>query len=250
VPDPRLRILILGGTGDARALAGAIVERFGARVDVLTSLAGATRSPARIQGRLRSGGFGGAARLAGFLRAERIDLLVDATHPFASRISQAADQATAEAGVTLLRLDRAVWRAGPDDRWIEAADAQQAARRLPGLGRRAFLTIGRRGLAPFAAVPDLWFLVRTIEALDPPSPAMTMITGRGPFTLEDELRLIDRYRIDVLVTKASGGDATAAKLVAARQRHIPVVMIARPEALAAGVDVAAILRWIADRLQV
>jgi precorrin-6A/cobalt-precorrin-6A reductase len=241
-------VLILGGTGEARELAGAIVARFGERVDVLSSLAGRTRRPAAVAGRLRRGGFGGAGRLAAFLRKQRIDLLVDATHPFASRISAAADQASDAAGVTLLRLGREPWRPGPGDRWIDAVDAAAAARLLPAFGRRAFLTIGRRGLAAFAALPGMWFLVRTIETLDPPSPAMTMITARGPFALGDELRLMERHRIDVLVTKASGGEATSAKLAAARRRKIPVVMIARPSLDRAGAGTAGILRWIAARL--
>lgn len=249
MPDPRLRVLILGGTGEARALAGAILERFQNSVDVLTSLAGVTRNPLAIPGRVRSGGFGGAEKLAAFLRAERIDLLVDATHPFASRIAHAAVSAAKDTGVALLRLERAAWRPAQGDRWIEVADAAQAAAILPSLGRRAFLTIGRRGLAPFAALPGLWFLVRTIEPLDPPSPSMTMITGRGPFAVADERRLMERNGIDVMVTKASGGGATEAKLTAARERGIPVVMIARPVRAGEGADAPGILGWIAARIQ-
>jgi precorrin-6A/cobalt-precorrin-6A reductase len=148
-----------------------------------------------------------------------------------------------------MRLEREAWRPAQGDRWIEAADAAAAATILPGLGRRAFLTIGRRGLEPFAALPDMWFLVRTIETLAPLAPSMTMITGRGPFSVADEQRLIERHRIDVIVTKASGGAATEAKLRAARARNIPVVMIARPARAAGGADAPGILRWIAARLR-
>jgi len=231
---PRRRLLILGGTGEAAALARAAGERFGARLRVTTSLAGRTRTPAAVAGELRIGGFGGADALAAYLRDERIDLVIDATHPFAARISAAARAACVQAGVRRLVLARPAWHAGPGDRWIEAADAESAAKLLPSLGRRAFLTIGRRDLAPFARVTGCRFLVRLVEApketlaLGEPGRDFDLVVARGPFSRENERNLMARHGIEVLVAKASGGAATEAKLVAARELGIPVVLLRRP----------------------
>jgi precorrin-6A/cobalt-precorrin-6A reductase len=184
----------------------------------------------RVAGRVRRGGFGGADGLARYLRRARIDLLVDATHPFAAAMSGHAASAAAAAGVRLIALARPQWAAQPGDRWIEVPDAAAAAAALPGLGRRAWLTVGGRELPAFRHVPDMWFLVRRIdrpaEALD--LPRHRLILGRGPFDEAGERALLARHRIDVLVTKASGGDATAPKLAAARRAGLPVVMIRRP----------------------
>lgn len=247
-----MRLLILGGTSEARALAAATMARFGARLDVITSLAGRTQSPARPAGRVRVGGFGGAGGLAEYLRAERIGLMVDATHPFATRIKANARAASAAAEVPLVALDRPQWRTEAGDRWIVVEDAAGAARAAKALGRRIWLTLGASGLADFAALTDKWFLVRRV---DPPEtrvnlPNHEIIVGRGPFSEDDERAIIVRYRIDALVTKASGGQASAAKLAAARSAGIPVVMIRRPDApCGATVDsVEAALDWLAGRL--
>lgn len=222
------RILILGGTGEARALAGALVERGG--IDVVTSLAGRTRDVAVLPGRVRVGGFGGAEKLADWLRAEAIDLVVDATHPFATTISAGAVLACTAAGVARLMLVRPPWTAGPGDRWIEAESFGEAASLLPRYGRRVFLTIGRQGFDAFASLEDMWFLVRVAEADGGPVPLpdCQIVAARGPFETAAEETLMREHRIDVLVCKASGGNATGGKLAAARALGLPVVMLRRP----------------------
>jgi precorrin-6A/cobalt-precorrin-6A reductase len=229
-PDGRARVLILGGTAEGRALAALLVGGHGERLDVVSSLAGRTASPLPVAGRVRRGGFGGEAGLTRYLRRTKIDILVDATHPFAAAISRHATAAASIAGTALIRLVRLPWQPKPGDRWIEVADATAAAQALPGLGKRVWLTVGGRDLDAFCHVPDTWFLVRRV---DRPAETLTLrrhklILGRGPFDLAGERRLIARHRIEVLVTKASGGPGTAAKLEAARGAGLPVVMIRRP----------------------
>jgi len=226
------RLLILGGTTEARELAALMAERAGQQIEVLTSLAGRTAVPAPVAGNVRRGGFGAAAGLAEFLRSERIDWLVDATHPFATRISEHAAAAAAATGIPRLVLLRASWTPQPGDRWIEVDDARAAAAVLPSLGRRVWLTVGANDVATFSGLPETWFLVRRV---DPPQAELplsdhTLILGRAPFPLAGERALIERYRIEVLVCRASGGGATAAKLQAAREAGLPVVMIRRPPA--------------------
>lgn len=228
--DGRARVLILGGTTEARELAALLVGRHGVVLDVVTSLAGRTAQPVKLPGRVRRGGFGGTAGLARYLKRAKIDLLVDATHPFAATVSQHAQAAATQTGVRLIVLERPAWTKQPGDRWIEVADAAAAAAVLPGLGRRAWLTLGGRDLAAFGAVPDLWFLVRQLDrsAAKPPLRRHKLIFGRGPFDVAAERALIAQHKIDVLVTKASGGTVMAAKLTAARAAKIAVVMIRRP----------------------
>jgi precorrin-6A/cobalt-precorrin-6A reductase len=242
------RVLILGGTAEARALAALAVARYGTALDVVTSLAGRTSAPAAIAGHVRRGGFGGVEGLATYLAAERIAALVDATHPFAATIHRAARLAAEQAQVARATLVRPPWRAQPGDRWIEVADAQAAAALLPGLGKRVWLTVGGKELAAFAAVPA-WFLVRRIE----PGPSLLpgeVVLGRGPFSLEAEQALIQHHAIDALVTKASGGAQTRAKLDAARAAGIPVVLIRRPppEPGTVVADAEAALAWLAATL--
>ncbi|GAA4829491.1 cobalt-precorrin-6A reductase [Saccharopolyspora rosea] len=220
------RVLVLGGTGEARALAARLVERPGTHVT--SSLAGRVREPRLPPGQVRVGGFGGADGLAEWLRRERIDALVDATHPFARAITDNAVTAAERAGVPRLLLRRPGWRPGPGDDWRPVPSMPAAAAALPGLGERVFLSTGRQGLAHFAAL-DLWFLVRTVDPPEPPLPARTeVLTARGPFTVDEEADLLRRHRIDVLVTKDSGGAMTAAKLTAARELGLPVVVVQRP----------------------
>lgn len=245
------RLLILGGTEEARCLAAAATQRFGATLAITTSLAGRTRNAAPVAGAVRRGGFGGAAGLAAYLRAEAVDLVIDATHPFAARISAAAVEACRDLALPRLRLTRRPWQAEAGDRWIEVESAAAAAALLPHHGKRVFLTIGRSELAAFAAVEGVAFLVRLI---DPPAEqlpvACDVVLGRGPFTFEDERGIIARYAIDLLVTKASGGAATAAKLAAARAASIPVVMIRRPAGSpGAGVErIEDAVEWLEKRL--
>ena len=225
-------VLILGGTAEARELAFRLTARAGLRV--ISSLAGRVRDPALPAGELRVGGFGGAGGLAAWLAEQDVSAVIDATHPFAEGISASAAAASGQAGVPLLRLARPPWQAADGDRWHQAASLTEAARVLPGLGNRVFLTTGRQGLAAFAPLAQLWFLIRCV---DPPSgpmpPQRQVILARGPYDAAAELALMRRHRIEVLVSKNSGGQMTAGKLAAARDLGIPVVMVSRPELAAA-----------------
>lgn len=239
-------VLILGGTTEARRLAAELAGRPGLRTT--TSLAGRVTRPAALDGAVRTGGFGGADGLADWLRAHRVDALVDATHPFAGTITANAVRAAAATGVPLVVLRRPGWRPGPGDRWHDAGSPAGAAAALPGLGRRVFLTTGRLGLAAFAHLADLHFLVRSVEPPEPPLPPDTdVLLARGPFTVEGETDLLRAHRIDVLVTKDSGGAATAAKLTAARELGLPVVVVRRP-ALPDGVRAVPDVPAVLDRL--
>jgi precorrin-6A/cobalt-precorrin-6A reductase len=243
------RLLILGGTAEAAALAHAALARFGEGIDVTTSLAGRTERPSPLPGRLRIGGFGGAAGLAAYLTEHRVDRLIDATHPFAAQISTAARLACKAAAVPRLMLLRPPWRRHPRDHWIEVDDMAAAAAIVSRVGRHAFLTVGAGELASFAAVEEMRFVVRVIDPPRRPLPlrCCRVIVGRGPFSLAEERRRLEDHAIDVLVCKASGGAATKAKIVAARELGLPVIMIRRPprEPGEAVETVAAALDWLA-----
>ncbi|MFG3367188.1 cobalt-precorrin-6A reductase [Streptomyces sp. NPDC090032] len=225
-----MHVLILGGTTEARRLAQALTTRHpGWRVT--SSLAGRVAQPVLPAGEVRTGGFGGADGLARALRELQVDALIDATHPFAGTISFHAAQAAATAHVPLLALRRPGWVPAPGDDWHGVASLEEAARRLPTLGRRAFLTVGRLGLSAFADIGDVLCVVRSVDAPEPPLPPRSQVLlARGPFTLEGERAVLREYGIDVLVTKDAGGEATAAKLVAAREARIPVIVVERPTA--------------------
>lgn len=228
MPD-RKSVLILGGTGEARRLAALAVEAFGADA-VTTSLAGVTKAPSMVAGRVRVGGFGGAEGLALHLKAEGYGALVDATHPFAATISAHAAEAAVVTATPRLALVRPPWAKQPDDQWIEIDDFAEAKYALDGRDRHVFLAIGRKELDRFR---DLWgfrFLVRLVEA---PDTVLTVndyrvVVGRGPFTVEDEIELMRRERIKTLVVKASGGEAGYAKIAAARALGVTVIMVRRP----------------------
>ncbi|MGY1499770.1 cobalt-precorrin-6A reductase [Streptomyces sp. QTS52] len=250
-------VLILGGTAEARSLAELLAAdtRLPA-LRVTNSLAGRVSTPRLPPGEVRVGGFGGAEGLAEWLRAHRVDVLIDATHPFAETISFHAARAAAAAHVPLLALRRPGWVPVEGDDWHGAGSLAEAAALLPALGRRVFLTTGRLGLAAFAgtALEELWFLVRSVDAPEVTithHPArMEVLLDRGPFTLDGERELLRRHRIDVLVTKDSGGPATAPKLTAAREAGLPVVVVRRP-AVPEGVRVAddpeRALHWLLHR---
>jgi len=219
-------ILILGGTAEARELAAALEAR---GVSVTSSLAGRVARPRLPAGEVRIGGFGGPDKLAAWLREHAVTAVVDATHPFAERISASAARAASQAGVPLLRLERPGWREREGDRWHWVDDLHAAATLLPQLGRSAFLTTGRQGLAAFAGVRDVWMLIRCVDPPEPPLPRRhELLLDRGPYTLAGELGLIDAHEIDVVVTKDSGGEHTVAKLEAARARGLPVIVVRRP----------------------
>ncbi len=222
------RLLLLGGTREAVELAQALADHPGLRV--ITSLAGRTRNPAPLPGEVRTGGFGGAAGLARYLEGQAIDLLVDATHPFAATMAENAAAACEAVNVPRLKLSRPAWRPAAGDTWIEVASAAAAAAALPGLATRVFLTTGRQELTAFESLSEIWFLVRVIEPPEQPLPLARheVVLGRGPFGEADEAALLRARRIDAPVTKNSGGVLTYAKLAAARKLGLPVVMIGRP----------------------
>jgi precorrin-6A/cobalt-precorrin-6A reductase len=223
---PKARtMLVLGGTAEARELAA---ELHAAGIAVTSSLAGRIARPRLPVGEVRIGGFGGPGGLAAWLAEHRVGAVVDATHPFAERISVSAVTACAAAGVPLLRLERPGWTQRPGDRWRWAGDLDEAARAIEP-GRRVLLTTGRQGLAAFAHRDDAWFLVRCVDEPQPPLPAHhELLLDRGPYTLAGELALVDEHRIEVVVTKNSGGTLTQAKLDAARERGLPVIVVRRP----------------------
>jgi len=224
----RRRLLILGGTGEAAALAEALSGH--ERIEPITSLAGRTEAPNRPPGTVRIGGFGGLQGLLDYIRDESIDLVVDATHPFAQQITRNATIACWSAEVPLLRLERPAWDPHPDDVWYEVGTLADAAATVPKLGARAFLTVGAGELLPFAGLPQVWFLVRLIEAPKERLPLANyeVVLGRGPFSAAKELRLLERHGIDVVVAKNSGGDATYGKIAAARALGLPVILLRRP----------------------
>ncbi|MHA1564000.1 MAG: cobalt-precorrin-6A reductase [Alphaproteobacteria bacterium] len=227
--SPKQRVLILGGTAQAVALAAELTARFGTEVDIISSQAGRTRHPREPAGTLRIGGFGGVTGLAAYLVDQQIDMVIDATHPFAQQISANARAACHRVDCPRLILARPPWRRRTGDDWRGVDNAAAAAAMVASLGSRVFLTLGHRDLPAFAGLTDHWFLIRVIE--QPHDLAISrhlIVTGRGPFDLAAERTLMHDHRIDVLVTKASGGAATAAKLIAAREAGLPVVMIRRP----------------------
>jgi precorrin-6A/cobalt-precorrin-6A reductase len=225
---PQLRILLLGGSSEASALAGLLTEN--QSFSPVLSLAGRTAAPVLPAIPCRIGGFGGAEGLARHLQDNAIQALVVATHPFAAQIRQNAVTAARMTGTRLLLIERPAWDRQSGDRWTEVADMNQAAAALGPALRRVLLTIGRKDLAPFAAAPWHDYVIRSVDAPPPEllPGAAKIITARGPFTLEDDRRMLHEERISVIVTKNSGGTATQAKLIAARELGLPVIMVARP----------------------
>ncbi|MFN3689200.1 cobalt-precorrin-6A reductase [Salinarimonas sp.] len=243
-----MRILLLGGTSEATALALRLSDIPG--VQAILSLAGRTSAPRLPPVPTRIGGFGGAEGLARYLRAERIDALVDATHPFAARISANAAAAARAAGVPLVALVRPPWQAGEGDRWREVSDMGEAARAIGEVPRRVFLTVGRLELDAFRAAPQHFYIVRTIEPIAADAlPRLVTIEDRPPFDEAAERALMARERVEVLVTKNSGAAATAPKLAAARVLGVPIILVARPprpDGVESVESVEAALAWLAS----
>jgi precorrin-6A/cobalt-precorrin-6A reductase len=238
-------VLILGGTAEARALAAALVDD---GVPVVSSLAGRVRDPALPAGEVRVGGFGGTDGLVDWVTTHDVTAVVDATHPFASTMTAHAVAACRATGVPLIVLRRPGWPADPGWEWADSLPAAAAV--LPSLGTHVFLTTGRTSLAAFAEL-DLEFLIRCVDPPAGPMPRRaTVLLDRGPFTVDGERALLREHRIDVLVTKDSGGPLTSAKLAAARAEGVRVLVVRRPE-LPAGIDavetVDAVRAWLGRR---
>ncbi|WP_199851810.1 cobalt-precorrin-6A reductase [Rhodopseudomonas palustris] len=224
----RSRVLILGGTADASALARTIAAE--PNIDAVLSFAGRTDQPKPPPIPFRVGGFGGISGLADYLRAERIKRVVDATHPFAAQMSRHTVIACAEAGVPLLALERPAWQAVAGDRWVDVEDLDQAVSALGAAPRRVFLGIGRQNLELFASQPQHAYLVRLV---DPPRgplplPNVEVVIARGPFDLAGDRALLRAHRTEIVVAKNAGGDAAVAKITAARELGLPVIMVKRP----------------------
>lgn len=221
-----MRVLVLGGTAEARALAALLVAQGD---DVESSLAGRVRNPALPAGRVRVGGFGGAPGLADHLTATRTDVLVDATHPFATRISANAAVAARAAGVPLVRLLRPGWRGHPlASGWHWVGDYDRARQAAEQLGGRPFLTTGRQTLPHFGSWVGRDVLVRVVEPLEQVPDGWSVLLDRGPYDVAGELALLRAEAVGVLLTKDSGGTYTAAKLEAAARAGVPVVIVERP----------------------
>ncbi|MHA1518378.1 MAG: cobalt-precorrin-6A reductase [Alphaproteobacteria bacterium] len=224
-----MTVLILGGTAEARALAGALAGR--RDIAATLSLAGRTAKPSPQPVPTRIGGFGGAEGLAAHLREAEIGALIDATHPYAAQMSENAARAAQNAGVPLLALRRPAWQRTGGDRWIDVGSVAEAVKALGVAPCRAFLALGRKEIAPFAAAPQHTYLVRSVDPIEPPLtvPHAIYLVARGPFSEAEDRALLERYRIDVIVAKNSGGTSTYGKIAAARAMHLPVVMLTRPQ---------------------
>ena len=223
-----ITILILGGTTEARELAGRLAGR--TDLAVTLSLAGRTVAPLRQPVPVRSGGFGGPEGLASYLADHHIDILVDATHPYAAVMSANAATAARQAGIALLALRRPGWVSVAGDRWIEADDPHGAVAALGAVPKRVFLALGRKDIAPFAQAPQHFYLIRSVDRVEPPLavPRAHYITARGPFDADADQKLLEQHDIGVIVAKNSGGSATYGKIAAARALGIAVIMLRRP----------------------
>ncbi|MEA5162158.1 cobalt-precorrin-6A reductase [Cereibacter johrii] len=221
-----MRILLLGGTTEASRMARALAE---AGLPAVFSYAGRTAAPVAQPLPLRVGGFGGVEGLAAYIRAQAITHVIDATHPFAAQMSRNAVEACAATGTALVALERAPWAAGPADRWIRVPSIEAAAEALPEAPARVFLAIGRQHLAAFAGRAQHHYLLRLVDPPDAlPLPRAEAIVARGPFTLTEDLALLRRHEIQWIVAKNAGGEGARAKLDAARELGLPVVLIDRP----------------------
>ena len=245
-----MRVLILGGTTEASGLAQLLAADH--RFETTLSLAGRTSNPRTQPVRTRMGGFGGVDGLAAWLGQEAIEAVVDATHPYADQISSNAVAACGRHAIPLATIMRPPWQPAPGDQWLMVASAEAAADALGAEPRRVFLSLGRLELGAFASRPHHHYLARTV---DPPEATLLprdtrLIFDRGPFDEPAETTLLMHEKIDVLVSKNSGGAATYAKITAARKLGIPVVMIARPHKPHGDIvdDAEAAARWLEKRL--
>jgi precorrin-6A/cobalt-precorrin-6A reductase len=241
------RALILGGTSEAHALAEALAQ---AGCDAVYSYGGRTRAPPGQPVPVRVGGFGGVSGLADYIVRENITHVVDATHPFAVEISRNAVAACASRQTPLIALERAAWTRRSADSWIEVADVDSAVAALPAAPARVFLAIGRQHVAPFGVKPHVYTL-RFVDSPDEVFPLANaeVVVSRGPFQLAAELDLLRSRRIEWIVARNSGGAGARAKIDAARELRLPVVMIRRPELpeRLRSESVAEVVQWLGHR---
>ena len=240
-----MRVLLLGGTTEATALAQILAQT---AVDAVFSYAGRTDRPIEQPLPTRTGGFGGIQGLADFIAAENITHVVDATHSFAAQISNNAVSACQMKNTPLIAFVRAPWAAQAGDVWLDVADTEAAVAALPTNPARIFLAIGRQTLAAFAAQPQHFYLLRLVDAPDAalPLPNTEVVLDRGPFTVAGDLALMRAHAITHVIAKNSGGKGAAAKLQAARALQLPVIMIARPAIADRPIasNVAAVMDWL------
>ncbi|QDI75108.1 MULTISPECIES: cobalt-precorrin-6A reductase [Leisingera] len=239
------RILLLGGTTEASALAKTLA---GAGMDAVFSYAGRTAHPVSQPLPTRVGGFGGIEGFAAYLEAENITHVVDATHPFAAQMSSNAVHACEAAGVPLCAFERPAWQAGEGDQWLHTDSIEEAVNALPDTPARVFLAIGKQNLTQFAAKPHHHYLLRLVDAPETPLPLphTTVEIARGPFDAAGDTALMQRHAITHVVAKNAGGAGAAAKLTAARNLALPVIMIGRPEVPQRPVmgNVAEVMAWL------
>jgi precorrin-6A/cobalt-precorrin-6A reductase len=223
------RVLVLGGTMESRELAGRLAAR--SNIDVVLSLAGRTREPIGYPVPLRIGGFGGVRGLIDYINERQVDLMIDATHPFAEQMSRHAALAAAETNVPFFALSRPAWKKIDGDRWTDASSVADAVERLGKKTRRVFVALGRQEVGALTAAPHHSYVVRSVDPVDPPLdlPDISYICQRGPFQLAAERKLISGEKIEVVLAKNSGGDATYPKIAAARELGIEVVLVKRPK---------------------
>jgi precorrin-6A/cobalt-precorrin-6A reductase len=244
------RILILGGTTEARLLAGRLAAR--PDLDVTLSLAGRTRDPASQPVPVRVGGFGGAEGLGRHLVESGTTILIDATHPFSARISANAAIAARQTGIHAIALRRPEWMPVEGDRWTMVESVEEAVAALGKKPRRAFVALGRQELKPLVSVPEHFYLIRSVDPVEPPLdlPHADYILARGPFPDEAERDLLRTYRIDAVLAKNSGGDATYGKIAAARSLGIEVIIVRRPPTpnMAVAATIEEVLAMLNDHL--
>jgi precorrin-6A/cobalt-precorrin-6A reductase len=249
-------ILILGGTTEAVQLAAALSEQR-PDLDLTIALAGATENPAEVPCRVRVGSFGGTEGLTEFLRHQGISAVIDATHPFAAQITRNADLACQAANVPCLHLDRPAWSLPEDTDVVFVPDALEAARLVARTSGAAFITIGRKHLDAFNGLANVHLVVRLLEPAVPPDDPpgslenTTFVYGRPPFTMEDEVALMRAHKIDTLVSKASGGEATRSKIDAAALIGARIVLIRRPPVTDGErvYSIAAVVQWLSDHIK-
>ena len=239
-------ILILGGTTEARQLAGALAAK--PQLSVTLSMAGRTQNPLPQMVPTRRGGFGGVPGLVCYLRDHKVDLLVDATHPFAQQMSINAAAAAAQTGLPHLAIRRPAWQPSAGDDWRIVDGLAAALQQIGALPQRIFVAFGRQELAPLLTAPHHRYLIRSVDPVTPPLdlPQVDYLLGRGPFDLASEMALLRDHGVQMIIAKNSGGSASGAKLDAARALGLPCYLVKRP-VLPQGDQVptvAAALPWI------